>query len=170
MSINIFHLCVWNLWDSWTKSQMHKFFNREWSVANQMAALNFTVKILCLFKTTSWLPDPHSVSNSFVYTYSLWDFWDPNQKRRNALLPIKPTLYYFFSIFVVMIGTYSIFHGVLRGDAVDFLDGVRGHIEPWWLAVINHQHLVVFLICCKTLKMHQWINCKFKNTSFSCYW
>lgn len=35
MSINIFHLCVWNLWDSWTKSQMHKSFDRELSVANQ---------------------------------------------------------------------------------------------------------------------------------------
>lgn len=76
---------------------------------------------------------------------------------------------FLFYIFVVMIGTYSIFHGVLRGDAVDFLDGVRGHIEPWWLAVINHEHLVILLICCKTQKLHQWINCKFKNTSLSCY-
>lgn len=46
--------------------------------------------------------------------------------------------------------TYSIFKGVFRGDAVDFLNGVGRYIEPWWLTVINHQHLVVFLISCKT--------------------
>lgn len=46
-------------------------------------------------------------------------------------------------------GTYSVFEGVFRGDAVDFLNGVGGYIKPWWLTVINHQHLVVFLIGCK---------------------
>lgn len=46
-------------------------------------------------------------------------------------------------------GTYGVFEGVFRGDAVDFLNGVGGHVEPWRLAVVNHQHLVVFLIGCQ---------------------
>lgn len=56
-------------------------------------------------------------------------------------------------------GTYIVFEGVFRGDAVDFLDGVGGHVEPWWLTVIDHQHLVVFFIGCKTNR--GWINASF---------
>lgn len=56
----IYFICAWNLWDWWTKSQMHKFVCYQSEVSLQMAALNFTVEML-------FQKPPHDFQTHILY-------------------------------------------------------------------------------------------------------
>lgn len=65
----------------------------------------------------------------------------------------KSVTFFFLKGYLV---PHVVFEGVFRSDAVYLFNRIRGHIQAWRLAVIDHQQLVILLVGCKTLRFFKW--------------